>query len=97
FGLPLDKEPSGIYETKAMDGVERLIAYRKVQGLPLLAASTIPIDSLLKEWRYRLKFYTLVAVGAFLALAGLSWVVRRTTIREDEERARELSGINQAL
>ncbi len=97
FGLPLDKEPSGIYETRAMDGVERLIAYRKVQGLPLLAASTIPIDSLLKEWRYRLKSYTLVAVGAFLALAGLSWVVRRTTIREDEERARELSGINQAL
>ena len=97
FSISFDKEPSGIYETSAMDGIKRLIAYKKIEGLPLVVATSIPIDSLLKEWGGRLKMYSLIAAIAFFALVGLSWLVRRTTLREDKGKMRELSEINHSL
>ena len=84
FSMPFNEVPSGIYETDAIDGIKRLIAYRKVQGLPLLVATGIPVDSVLKEWRARVKVYSLIAAIAFLALMGLSWLAHRTTSREEE-------------
>jgi len=97
FSMPLNEVPSGIYETNAIDGIQRLIAYRKVQGLPLLVATGIPVDSVLKEWRARVKVYSLMAVIAFFSLVGLSWLVRRATMREEKEKARELSDSNLSL
>ena len=97
FSMPLNEEPSGIFETNAIDGIQRLIAYRKVQGLPVLAATGIPVDSILKEWRTRVKIYSLIAVIAFFALVGLSWLAHGSTLREEEEKAKELSDINLSL
>ncbi len=97
FSMPFNEVPSGIYETDAIDSIRRLIAYRKVQGLPLLVATGIPVDSVLKEWRARVKVYSLIAAIAFLALMGLSWLARRITSREEKEKAKELSDANLVL
>ncbi len=97
FSMPFNEVSSGIYETDAIDSIKRLIAYRKVQGLPLLVATGIPVDSVLKEWRARVKAYSLIAAIAFLALMGLSWLAHRITSREEEEKAKELSDANLVL
>ena len=97
FSMPFNEVSSGIYETDAIDSIKRLIAYRKVQGLPLLVATGIPVDSVLKEWRARVKVYSLIAAIAFLALMGLSWLAHRITSREEEEKAKELSDANLVL
>ena len=97
FNMPFNEVPSGIYETDAIDGIKRLIAYRKIQGLPLLVATGIPVDSILQGWRTRVKVYSLIAVIAFFALMGLSWLVRGATMREENEKAKELSDSNLSL
>jgi len=97
FGMTFDTSPSGIYESSAIDGTRRLLAYRKIQGLPLLAATGIPVDSVLQAWRSRLKNNSLLAALAFFALIGLSLLVRRTTSREEQEKAKEVSEINKSL
>ena len=97
FSMPFNEVPSGVFETDAIDSIKRLIAYRKVQGLPLLVATGIPVESVLKEWRARVKVYSLLAAIAFLALMGLSWLVRRSTLREEKEKAKELSDANLSL
>jgi PAS domain S-box-containing protein len=97
FSIPFDKEPSGIYETHVIDGIKRLIAYRKIEGLPLLVATGIPVDSILRGWRTRTKAYTVISVIVFFMLAGLSWYARRVASREEEEKTKELSDVNLSL
>ncbi|HVN97421.1 MAG TPA: PAS domain S-box protein [Syntrophorhabdaceae bacterium] len=97
FSMPFDKSPSGIYESSAIDGISRLLAYRKIQRLPLLAATGIPVDSVLQGWRTRLKANSLIATLVFFVLIGLSLIVRKTTSREEKERTEELSELNTSL
>ena len=97
FSTPFNEVTSGIFETDAIDSIKRLIAYRKVQGLPLLVATGIPVESVLKEWRARVKVYSLIAVIAFFSLVSLSWLAHRITSREEEEKTKELSDANLVL
>lgn len=97
FSLPFNKEPSGVFETSEIDGIKRLIAYRKIEGLPLLVATGIPADSVLTGWHVRAKDYGFTAIMVFFALVGLSWLVRRSTLREEEEKAKEVSDANLLL
>ena len=97
FSMPFDTSPSGVYESSAIDGIRRLLAYRKIQGLPLLAATGVPVDSVLQAWRTRLKKNSFLATLVFFALIGLSLLVRKTTSREEQEKAKELSEINESL
>ena len=97
FSTPFNEVTSGIFETDAIDSIKRLIAYRKVQGLPLLVATGIPVESVLKEWRARVKVYSLIAVIAFFSLVSLSWLAHRITSREEKEKAKELFESNLSL
>ncbi|MCE5282634.1 MAG: PAS domain S-box protein, partial [Deltaproteobacteria bacterium] len=97
FTQNFEESPSGIIETSMNDDIPRLIGYSKIIGLPLVVATGIPIDSVLKQWRGRVEIYSAVAIIGFLALVALSLVVRRTTSREEKERTRELAEINESL
>ena len=97
FSIPFDKSPSGVYESSAIDGTRRLLAYRKIEGLPLLAATGIPVDSVLQGWRTRVKNNSLLATFVFFALIGLSWLVYKTTSKEEKERTKALFEINESL
>jgi signal transduction histidine kinase len=83
FRMPLDKAPSGVFESTQLDGTRLLIAYRKIEGLPLLVTTGIPLESVLKAWRIRAGYYVLMAVAGFLILAGFSWRVHKSTAREE--------------
>jgi signal transduction histidine kinase/ActR/RegA family two-component response regulator len=97
FSEPFVESSSGIFETDRIDGTKRLVAYRKIKGLPLLAATGIPLDSILTEWRTRVKAYSAFAGLIFLVLLGLSLLVYKTTMRQEKEKAKEMSLINQSL
>ena len=98
FAQDFEAGPWGSFKTdKAIDGVGRIIGYSKIVGLPLVVATTIPIDSVLAGWRERVRIYSIVAIIAFIALVALSLVVRRTTSSEEQERTRQLAEINTSL
>jgi hypothetical protein len=85
FSQDFEASPRGSFKTdKAIDGVGRIIGYSKIVGLPLVVATTIPVDSVLAGWRERVRIYAIVAIIAFMALVTLSLVVRRTTSREEQ-------------
>lgn len=97
FPMLANNQLSGIYETDGIDGVRRLVAYRKIANLPLIAATTVPIDSIMSGWRYRVKIYSAVSIAMFFALITLGWVVRRTTLSEEKQKVEELHNANVAL
>jgi signal transduction histidine kinase len=89
FSISSDKSPSGIFESPGIEGIKRFIAYRKIEGLPLIVTTGIPVDSVLKEWHNRVKYYVLIASIVFLLLVWLAWQAQRSISREDLAR-REL-------
>ncbi len=96
FSMPFDDSPSGLFETEdSLDRIERLVAYQKMQRLPLVAVTTVPVASIGQEWRARVKNYSIIAILALFVLAGLSWLVLRSVSREVslrselEERVKE--------
>jgi PAS domain S-box-containing protein len=83
----IGKAPSGTYETKdTMDGLRRVISYRKMDGLPLVVVTSIPADSIIGPWRHRVEIYVLISALVLCGLVGLSWLVYKSTSREEEAR-----------
>ncbi|HYD98122.1 MAG TPA: ATP-binding protein, partial [Alphaproteobacteria bacterium] len=90
--------PSGYYETMSpVDGVHRLVAFRQVSGLPVIAAVGVSRGVIDSQWwdrtRERLMLYAaaLTALGALSALA-LTGVRRESeALRLAEDRSRALA------
>ncbi len=97
FTMISNGELSGTYEAEGPDGRRRLVAYRKIRGLPLVAATTVPVNSILEGWRSRVRIYSMVSISFFFALIALASLVRRTTLREEKQKAEELYNINRML
>ena len=89
FSICSDKAPSGVFTSPGIEGINRFIAYRKIEGFPLIVTTGIPVDSVVKEWRNRVKYYALIASIIFLILVWLAWQAHRSILREDLAR-REL-------
>ncbi|MCE5336120.1 MAG: PAS domain S-box protein [Desulfobacteraceae bacterium] len=92
--LPVFKALAGsasgiLLQGRGMDGRERMVAFKKVEGLPLVAVTGISRESMEREWLGRIRNYVLFAGIAFLALIGLSWLIYQSTSREEAVR-REL-------
>jgi PAS domain S-box-containing protein len=103
FTICSDKAPSGIFTSPGIEGIKRFIAYRKIEGLPLIVTTGIPVDSVLKEWRNRVKYYILIASIVFLLLVWLAWQAHRSISREELARRKlllakdEISKTNEEL
>jgi PAS domain S-box-containing protein len=81
------KAPAGIYETKdTMDGLPRVIAYRKMDGLPLVVVTSIPVDSIVGPWHRRVEIYATISILILFVLAGLSWLIHKSSTREEAAR-----------
>jgi signal transduction histidine kinase len=103
FSLSLDKTPAGSIESARIDGTDRLIAYRKVEGLPLIVTTTIPVASALQDWRTRVRYYALMAAVVFFILLILSRQAFRSIAREEQAHrevlraGEEVARLNEAL
>ena len=72
---------AGIYQTvSAIDGVARLAAVRRVEGLPLYASVARSRDTIIAEWRSRMAVHLIFGVPATVALLVLSLLVRRSQL-----------------
>jgi len=68
IGEALDKAPSGTFVAPSpVDGVERIISYRRVPDVPIIVAIGLPLDVALASWQ-RDMGYRAMAVTAILAL-----------------------------
>ncbi len=56
----------------------RLIAFRKVEGLPLVVTVARPVSEIASEWRSTMLLSLAIALPTLLALAALAWLTRRT-------------------
>ncbi|WP_029009826.1 sensor histidine kinase [Azospirillum halopraeferens] len=93
FTRYLPESPHGVYEAAASpaDGVSRLVGYRRVDGLPLVAVVGIPASTLAASARQRMGEVGLILAPVGLGLLLVSvWVVR--LLRREEHIRRALSG-----
>jgi two-component system, NtrC family, sensor kinase len=97
-GYPLFKEKvavaaAGTYETSSpVDGVRRIIGYRRVTGFPLIVMVGLDRDALLAPWRLR-ALWSFAAIVVISMLAGfLRLVVARHARQRAEVRQRLAEG-----
>ncbi|HYD66716.1 sensor histidine kinase [Azospirillum sp.] len=89
-GTPLFREhlpaaPAGIFaERSAADGVERLVAYRRVEGLPLVVTAAVDRTDALAEWRERVSWTAALALAMLSSIGGFAWLTLASVRREDE-------------
>jgi two-component sensor histidine kinase len=97
FTTWLARGPVGTYRARSViDGRERLVVYRRVEGYPLIVTTGLPIDAVFGPWWERTLHNGLFAasgLGALLLLAGLAFLsIRRETASQHryEDKAAQL-------
>ncbi|MFN7087920.1 MAG: PAS domain S-box protein [Burkholderiales bacterium] len=94
----------GVYHaSSAIDGVDRIFAYRVLDGLPLVVVAGVSERELLAGWQREIGTVLLLALAVVAAIAGLTVFLvremrRRETLaavlRENERRYRYLFEVN---
>jgi diguanylate cyclase (GGDEF)-like protein len=85
----LPASETGAYETTSvMDGMERIVAYKSVPGLPLVVAVTYARSDVLRPWyRNLFTFGLFVAIFIAIVMLGTFALVRRTNALTVKTRA----------
>ena len=92
----LKEATAGDFISAGRDGVERLYAYRKLQGYPVYVSFGIATDVLFAPWRAQLVSYGLLAMAMSLCLAAMTLLIMRYVGRQEED-ARRLAGTTRQL
>jgi len=89
FSLYLPQAPSGSFKGSGLtDGTSRSISYRRVAGMPLVVTVARDPVEFLAGWKNNALYYSLVAAGLNLLIAGFGLgLARQWWLREDSERA----------
>jgi len=96
IGADLQQRSMIVTASTAADPVERITAYRRLADLPLIVATSRPVDNALTDY-YEHRDRILAAAGVMLALLGaLAILLHRDTVRRDRERA-ALAELNATL
>jgi two-component sensor histidine kinase len=91
------RQKSGTLRTiSAVDGIDRIIAYRAIEDWPVIVTASVPVDSALADW-WRGLWWSAGAILVLLAaLAGFTLVALRLSRREEAALA-DLTAANAAL
>ncbi|MGY0195544.1 diguanylate cyclase domain-containing protein [Leptothrix sp. BB-4] len=65
----------------AIDGIERINAWRRVKGLPLVVIVGLAIDDFVSDWQRQLTMIGLLAGVAVLTVTVLVWLLYRASLR----------------
>jgi PAS domain S-box-containing protein len=89
FSHYLPQSPSGSFKGSGLtDGTSRSISYRRVAGMPLVVTVARDPVEFLAGWKNNALYYSLVAAGLNLLIAGFGLgLARQWWLREDSERA----------
>ena len=89
FSRYLPQAPSGSFEGSGMtDGTSRSISYRRVAGMPLVVTVARDPVEYLAGWKNNALYYSLVAAGLNLLIAGFGLVLaRQWRLRAKSEQA----------
>ena len=89
FSRYLPQAPSGSFEGSGMtDGTSRSISYRRVAGMPLVVTVARDPVEFLAGWKNNALYYSLVAAGLNLLIAGFGLVLaRQWRLRAKSEQA----------
>lgn len=89
--------PNGAFRaTSPLDGVERVVSFRRLQDWPVIAVAALPVDNALGPWFTSLYWSVGVLTLMFMAVSGLTWLGVRLTWQEERVQ-RELQTANGAL
>jgi diguanylate cyclase (GGDEF)-like protein/PAS domain S-box-containing protein len=78
FQEQLPRAPIGTYEAvSSVDGIKRLISYRRVDSLPLVIAVTLAADEIQAAWRQEALRDLAIALGAIAVLVVLGLILLR--------------------
>lgn len=92
FTKYLKEAPAGTYraETSPMDGVKRLVAYRRVEGTPFIAVAAADYDFLMQPFRQTLLMLIVVAAMVIGGAAAAGWWIRHL-LRDQEQQSAQLA------
>ncbi len=92
FTKYLKEAPSGTYlaESSPMDGVRRVVAYRRVDGTPFVAIAAADYEFLIQPFRKTLLMLSIVGVMIIGAAAVVGWWVRHL-LRAQEQQSAQLA------
>ncbi|GEO87335.1 ATP-binding protein [Rhizobium cremeum] len=88
----LKEAPSGTYfaEASPMDGVKRLVAYRRVEGTPFVAVAAADYDFLIQPFRQTLLMLGVVAIMIIGGAAFAGWWILHL-LRAQEQQSAQLA------
>ena len=91
------RQPTGTFRAvTAVDGRDRIIAYRAVEDWPVIVTASVPVDSALADWWSGLWWSSGAIILLLAALAGFTLVALRLSRREEAALA-DLTAANAAL
>ena len=82
--LELPDEQGLYHKRSTLDGSERIYAFRRVPGYPLIIAFGVEVSGVLAEWRDQVMIYAGIALPAALLLLVATWTALRRAQREAE-------------
>ncbi len=86
---------SGALRTGVL-GPERILAWRRLEGWPVIATASLPVEAALAPFHRDLVWSAWLGAALLLALIGLSWTARSLGLREERALA-GLAAANAAL
>ncbi|MBB3965918.1 histidine kinase dimerization/phosphoacceptor domain -containing protein [Rhizobium metallidurans] len=92
FTEHLKEAPSGTYfaDASPMDGVKRLVAYRRVEGSPFVAVAAADYDFLIQPFRQTLLMLGVVAIMIIGGAAVAAWWILHL-LRAQEQQSAQLA------
>lgn len=90
FTKHLKEAPSGTYfaDASPMDGVKRLVAYRRVEGSPFVAVAAADYDFLIQPFRQTLLMLGVVAIMIIGGAAIAGWWILHLLRTQEQQSAR---------
>jgi len=69
-------------KVSSMDGIERIYAFRRISGYPLIVDFGLEVSGVMAEWRHQVLIYAGIALPAALLLLIATWVALQRARRE---------------